>query len=507
MFTAGPHELRQKLINLLYLVFITLAFIYLPSDFVDSSKYIEKSFIQSAKEYESNIESQKNLLDEHLYLNSPLAQDYYNVMEISKAIDTSVQHIDRVLLIVQENVGGYNKNGYLNKSKNFLISNGLIVNNGLVTTLKEQVEGIKQKIKAYNLSPIVPGLDSILPESIGIVSSSGKSRTWEQFFFGKTPITIINTNLNKIKSDLLYTKYKLVNYLLNNLSNNKSSKSVSILSSNSITLEVLATQNFVLGDRVAFKVVLRDPSKNYKRVKSYLKKNNKIIKQIDILDSGVASFVANETGNYQVVVEDGSDTIVQNIVINNLRSAFAEKTDLEVMYMGIDNPIHLQTTVLKVEDLETEVDNGEVIPFEGSLYLRFPTEGVAHLKVYAKNSDGRYLVSEKSYLVKKLPSPEVMMDGRKGGDIPEKILHIQDKLTAGNSLINADVYDLLSYELVKVSNRGKESVVNRGNSFSHEARVMVKSIKSGDFLIIDNIKIRATDGTLKDVAPAVFRVN
>lgn len=515
MFSGQHNELRQKLINLMYLVFITLAFIYLPSDFIDTTKYVTNSFKQTAKEYENKIDSKKELLNEQLYINTPLAQDYYNIVDVSSDIDSTNLHIDRMLSSIDNEVGGKNKYGFLKRSKNFLLSNDLIVDNGEADILNKQLEKIKQKISAYNLENITPFLDTLIPSEIEVTNAAGKSKNWASFFFSKTPIAVVNSNLQKIKSDLMYTKFKLVEYLAGNSSSGEADKKVSILSSNSIAVEVLAAKSFLLGDKVAFRVILLDSTRGgngkdgtgYENVKSYIKKGGQIVKQLKVNEGGVISYTANETGKFQLVVEDSARTTTQNFTVTNLRTAFTEKNSPELMYMGIDNPIQIQASEIALNSIETEIDFGEVIPFGGKYYLRFPSEGLARLKVFSRNQDGRYLVVQKTYKVVKLPNPVVAMDGKAGGAISKKILQVQDKLSTNSSLIDVEgVYNILSFDIIRVHRRGKEAVTNRGEEFSYEARKLLKNTNSGDLIVIDNIKIKATDGTLKDVNPVVFSV-
>lgn len=508
MFGNINNEVRQKLINLMYIVFITLAFIYLPSEFVDSSKYTSLSLEQAGRNYQSKIDENMASLDEQLFLNTPLAQDFYNVMDVSAAIDQAIGQIDSMTMLLQNSTRGYNENQYLNSSKNFMVSNRILVKSSQATQLKEKIETIKQKIRTYNLASLTAGLDTVLPTNISLKGASGKERSWESFFFSKTPLAVVVTNLHKIRTDLLFTKHQLIEYLTGNQSQNKSGRSISILSTNSIAVEVLATKNFIVGDKIAFRVILLDSARGYGGVKSYVKYEGKVVKELSISQNGVVRYTPNKPGKYEFLVVDSINTASQEFAVTNLRTAFSEKNNPEVLYMGVDNPIKLQTTEFDLKALVLEIDMGEVIPFGGKYYLRFTKEGLAHLKIYAVNEEGKYLVTQRTYEVKKLPAPQVMLDGRAGGNISRKILQVQDKLTASSIALpgEEDVYNILSFEVVKVNNFGKESVVNKGKDFSSESRRLVRDLKAGDLLIIDNVRIEATDGTTKEVAPVVFSV-
>jgi hypothetical protein len=71
---------------------------------------------------------------------------------------------------------------------------------------------------------------------------------------------------------------------------------------------------------------------------------------------------------------------------------------------------------------------------------------------------------------------------------------------------NEGVYNILSFDVIRVHTRGKEAVTNKGDEFSYDTRKLLKNTDGGDLIVIDNIKIKATDGTLKDVNPVVFSV-
>lgn len=508
MFNGINNVVRQRLINLMYLVFITLAFIYLPSDFVDTTKYARNSFEISSSEYKTLIDNQNSLLNEQLYINTPLAQDYTNVMDILATIDTSVASIDKMILAVETKAGGYSQYNYLYNSKNFLISNKLLVINGQAELLRKNIESIKQKVKAYNLLGVVYFIDSILPSTSTIVSSNGKSKTWESFFFSKTPVGVMVATLVKIKTDLIYTKLKLGEYLVNNISSSQSDKSISILTSNSIAVEVLAAKTFVLGEKVAFRVILLDSARRFENVKTFLKQGGKVIKQFSVDENGMVSFHANQSGSFQLVVQDSGNVSVQNFFVSNLRTAQAEKSSFDILYMGIDNPIHIEASGIDKTSLQIEIDMGEVIPFNNNYFLRFKREGLARLKVYSTNKDGRYMVVSKTFEVKKLPTPIVLIDGKQGGNISSKILAVKTKLeiTAPGLAETANLYDIVGFDVVRVHSTGKETATNRGNSFSGDAHRILRSTKTGDLVIIENIRIKATDGTLKETAPLVFRI-
>ncbi|MDL5047021.1 hypothetical protein QQ054_13420 [Oscillatoria amoena NRMC-F 0135] len=385
----------------MYIVFITLAFIYLPSEFVDSSKYTSLSLEQAGRNYQSKIDENMASLDEQLFLNTPLAQDFYNVMDVSAAIDQAIGQIDSMTMLLQNSTRGYNENQYLNSSKNFMVSNRILVKSSQATQLKEKIETIKQKIRTYNLASLTAGLDTVLPTNISLKGASGKERSWESFFFSKTPLAVVVTNLHKIRTDLLFTKHQLIEYLTGNQSQNKSGRSISILSTNSIAVEVLATKNFIVGDKIAFRVILLDSARGYGGVKSYVKYEGKVVKELSISQNGVVRYTPNKPGKYEFLVVDSINTASQEFAVTNLRTAFSEKNNPEVLYMGVDNPIKLQTTEFDLKALVLEIDMGEVIPFGGKYYLRFTKEGLAHLKIYAVNEEGKYLVTQRTYEVKK----------------------------------------------------------------------------------------------------------
>jgi len=89
--------LRRKIINLMYLIFIVLAFLYIPSNFIDVFKDLNSTFEKSAKEFDNTLTANQlnNLYNFNtLLLNYLTTGPDVRAKEIKSKFDFVADHTD-----------------------------------------------------------------------------------------------------------------------------------------------------------------------------------------------------------------------------------------------------------------------------------------------------------------------------------------------------------------------------------------------------------------------------
>src|SRR3970040_138599 len=87
--------LRQKVVNLMYLVFIVLAFIYVPSDFIDTMKDVNTSLEEANRDIKSMNYFNVRIL-EAIEKSDTTKQpandiDYRQVMSLTNSVDRMIE--------------------------------------------------------------------------------------------------------------------------------------------------------------------------------------------------------------------------------------------------------------------------------------------------------------------------------------------------------------------------------------------------------------------------------
>jgi hypothetical protein len=161
---------------------------------------------------------------------------------------------------------------------------------------------------------------------------------------------------------------------------------------------------------------------------------------------------------------------------------------MNVIYVGVENPITLSTNRPSSEIECTLDNNGELKKISYSLYtIRVNSEGIysLNIKSISENKNVTYYLR-----AKKLPVP-----------IPQLLTNIGDSISVAN-LLTAQKLELtyvpefdfyinttvLSFNVLKISKSGiRTEVSNQQDLFSAETKKFISKASPGDILIFRNI--------------------
>jgi len=210
----NPNSPRQKMINLMYLVFIALMALNVSSEVLDGFELVEKSLQKSiAVSSDRNIIAMQDL--EFIYELYPAKaqEEYIKGNNVKKESDNLFNYIEELKIrIVQETDG---KNGDVNniKYKENLDAAARVMLAPVVgegKKLRERIESFRTEMAALVEDPaktevIESVLDMELPSSNG--------RNWETVLFDNMPVTAAVTLLTKLQSDIRYVEGEVLSSL------------------------------------------------------------------------------------------------------------------------------------------------------------------------------------------------------------------------------------------------------------------------------------------------------
>ncbi|MGB0432440.1 MAG: hypothetical protein ACPGLV_18335, partial [Bacteroidia bacterium] len=205
---SNSGKLRQKAISLLYLLFIALVFIYVPSDFLDSINDTNRSFEQTSAQLAS-LKSKKFIMFEKVggKVSFKNLTDSFKYRLISEISDSAFNRIERLKSFLINETGGLDKYGYPAKSKEFDLVDHLMLNTNRAKNLKNWIQEYKNSIRPYLNDGQEGLLDSILVVKEEIQTSKGKFISWEKFYFKKTPLSVTQMMLSKFQSEVRLVEY------------------------------------------------------------------------------------------------------------------------------------------------------------------------------------------------------------------------------------------------------------------------------------------------------------
>ncbi|MEM6769272.1 MAG: GldM family protein [Bacteroidota bacterium] len=419
----------------------------------------------------------------------------------------------------QDDEGDY-KDGHIRGKKNKDVTTRFLVlgddgaggNPGEGETLKQRIidtrqalidryrqllteHGSEMEIKPEEIDAKVAALDANIPFNVDDETwknADKKKESWSEFKFGHMPVAAVMPLLSQMQSDLKISEANIVNELVN------------IAGGKNIVIDEFfpvlnADKSYVIGGEsinAEVSVGSYSSSLDPSNVKLYVGGQ-----QLTIGPDGKAKYTIRGSGQ-------GPKTISTRVEVRNpltgeiktgegqftyevgARSVAVAADKMNVFYMGVDNPITVSAAGVASGDVRVNV-TGDARRKSGSgskFIIEGTKQGDAKVTVTA---NGQTLGSF-DFRVKRIPDPVAKVGGSRGGDIRASTFKAQQGLYAELEAFDFEARCIISgFELVYAP-KGRDAVpsVNAGGNFTESTKKLVRLVKPGDNVYINNIKAR-----------------
>ena len=194
-------------------------------------------------------------------------------------------------------------------------------------------------------------------------------------------------------------------------------------------------------------------------------------------------------------------------VISKPNSAVISADKMNVVYIGVENPLTI--SIPGIPDNKVRASANGLKRTRGSKYILTPAGGGREVIIRASGTlpDGQVVSSQSKFRVKGLPNPTCQIAGKTGSiSLPKGAIGKQTVV----ALFEDFDFDLplrvLGYTL---SAPGLPAIEVSGNKFNNDARGLINRVRSGGKLTIENIKVRANSNpklAIKSVRPIIITV-
>ncbi len=206
--------------------------------------------------------------------------------------------------------------------------------------------------------------------------------------------------------------------------------------------------------------------------------------------------------------------LLNQVSIAQRATVKAEK--MNVLYIGIDNPVTIIAERLKCEDLVAEINAPEARIEKNKgitkclYYVRVMQPGIAKIYVYEQLSGKqKRLIDSSIFRVKRSPDPITSVGGKLKGGL---VKHSELKAQIGIILLFEGLdfeyrIQVLSFSLYHCK-EGKLSIIkNSGPVFNNDIKIAIANAKYGDVLVFDDIKGQGENGTTRKMLPLKFIID
>ncbi|MCE5206034.1 MAG: gliding motility protein GldM [Porphyromonadaceae bacterium] len=516
MAVNSPNSPRQKMINLMYLVFIAMLALNVSVEVLDGFSLVDDSLHDTS----STMQEQNNLimneLESYNSQNREKAGSWYDKGVLVRTMsDSLTQYIAKLKLQMVRQADGKKADIAHIKHKEDLEAASVV----MLSPVGGEGKKLKESLILYRET--VAGLvtDSarrkIIQKSLSTVSRTG-NKSWEASLFDNMPLAAALTLLTKIENDVRSAEGEALSSILNSVD-------AGDFRMNRLSARLIPESDVVIqGGTYNARVILAAEDSTHHPLLTL----NGVLQPATV--NSAFSLPANSTGTFPLegYLEmagrsgtseqypfSGSYTVVEPM-------ATIAPTLMNVLYAGIDNEIAISVPGFAPQDINATISKGQLSRRGNKWSVRPATVGQdVTLSVSARTAGGtvRPLTSQQ-FRVRALPDPTPFLEyrdtngnvvSRKGGSIPKAALLSSEGLKAAidDGILHVP-FQVRSFRTVSFDSMGNAiPEVSNGNRFSDRQREQIRRLARGSYFYISGVRAAGPDGTEREIAVMELRIN
>ncbi len=501
---------RQKMINLMYLVFIAMVALNVSSEVLSGFVLVERSLthtIEGAQQSNDNI--MKGLSTAYAKNPSKAEPWYRKGLALTAYADSLYNEIDQLRLLIAQEADGKDANPNDVARKDDMNAPTTVMLNPLTrrgAKLRESIDAFRTYTTQMVRSD---SRREHISEMLSTESAGGLS--WEQQIFENIPTIASLTMLTKLQSDIRSVEGDVLNDLVQNIDSGD-------LRVNKIAAQVIPRSQLVMqGSQYEASIVLS--SYDSTRVPKIVVNGTTLPESA----GGIYRVTTSKAGTFPISGYIETELPDGTAVKQPFQSEYyvtepfatVAPTMMNVLYAGINNPISIAVPGVPSQNVTATMTNG-TLTRQGNGWVAKPAKigTPAVITVMAKQADGRTTkMAETSLRVRALPDPLPYIQYTdangatkrfKGGRIAKR-----DLLTANGigAAIDDDLLDV-PYQVVRFQLLFFDSVggvipeVSNGPTFSTRQRDKIRNMAKGKRFFVSEVTARGPDGIERQI-PAI----
>ncbi|WP_410878859.1 gliding motility protein GldM [Myroides sp. DW712] len=519
---AGGAKLtpRQRMINLMYLVFIAMMALQMSKEVLSAFGMVNDKF-ESANE--SAIGNNESLLggleakaaDDPTRFGEPykkakqvavVTKEFYDFVSVVKKQITDpleAQRIDGKLPAERMEKGDVIDQAWFNGDKYSAEGEEFI---GAIEKYKSAILGIVGEDVKFQ--PIVVDLQKRFDIS-DVKDAEGVVKPYLNYNFQGFPAIASLTKLSTMQNDAMILEHEIYNSLLGNTLSQAASMR------NYAAIVIPEKSAFFAGEQFKGKVVLGRYDKS--TVPTAVVVNGQTVDLSKALEDGQVnlSFGTGNVGEHDVkgkftFMEDGKPVEIDikgnYVVVPKPNSANISADKMNVVYRGVTNPMTISFAGISDDKVVASAPGLSKGGKAGQYNMRPQAGREVTINVTGKLPDGTSVSDKKVFRIKDIPAPRGTVRGEYGAKGPKSNLEV---VTIGAKLEDFDFELGLTVTGFVLQVPGQPSVVVQGNRMNDRAKAAISKARLGDVVVISDIKVRldgASDYQLKKTAPCTFEI-
>jgi gliding motility-associated protein GldM len=336
-----------------------------------------------------------------------------------------------------------------------------------------------------------------------------EKKTWEILHFESKPLIAVITLLSKMQIDIQNAETNMISNLYSQI-DEKSFKF------NKLGAAIIAKSTYILeGDQFEAEVYLtaedttQQPEIFVGGSKLTMKNGKGIYKATA---SKIGTFKWDGLIKYKTPEGNINSYKFEGEYQVGRPNATISPTKMNVLYMGIPNPIKVSVPGIASENLLVSVSNGR-IEKSGEDYLVYPSKldaqgKITSISVNAKMNGETRPMGSMVFRVKEVPDPIATIGSKNGGTLQKEELLAEDGIFAELKDFDFDLkFRVINFDVTFSGAGGYVKTYKAtGNKFTTEQKDQFGKLTQGSLIFIDNITAKGDDNTTRPLVPISFKI-
>jgi gliding motility-associated protein GldM len=489
---------RQKMISILYLVLLGMIALNVSSSVLDAFRNLKVSLETTTKNVQNGINNTFSAFESTKLKDEPeRAKPVYEKAVLArKYSDDLNNYIISIKKLMEEEGGGYDEGTRdIEKRDNQDISYRLMINKKRGGELKTKINNTRNKFYSLLDERDRQGF-SVPLEAVDPPKRGGIKITWEESNFGDgIPLTAALTTLAKIQADLKNSEAEVVKKILGKM--DKAVVNLDMFAA----VAVAPTSYVIQGQPYTAEVFLtafdsKATSEITVNGQPLTIRDGRGVYTVNTSGEGTHTW----SGTIKVMQTDGTvkeyKTPEQTYQVAR-PSAVVSPDKMNVLYIGVPNPISVSAPGIPKEKLRVSMSGGSLSGGNGKYTANVSNAGNAKIIVAAEVAPGKVqTLSSTDFRVKRIPDPRVKFGGKSGGRMSTVALKSQNKLFPVLEGFDFDArFSIDRFSLIIMKPRADAVVLQTsGSSLSGAMQSAMANITGGTRVIFDNIIATGPDG-------------
>lgn len=500
---GGKMSARQKMINLMYLVFIAMLALNMSKEVLSAFGFMnEKLTENNVSTTEKNNQAYANLATKASEQSEKFGKLNAQAKKIKQHSSDFYNYLGDLKTKMTADIE--DKEDYETMDKTAFLDEYFFLGDNFTPAGQEfldQINGYRTDVinvlgQDSKFTPILNNRFSTEDEK----DRDGNLVKWLDYRYKGFPLVASITNLTQMQADIKNTEADIVNSLLGG-------KLEEALSLNNYKGIVALDKNaYFSGEKVTGKIVLGryDATLVPNKVTLNGKDATNLVKDGQVILDMPAGNVGEKTIKGTIFfTENGEEVPVEfessYSVIPEPGDAVVSADKMNVVYRGLNNPISVSLPGVSDNNLKVSATGGSLSGSNGKYSIKPGTGNIATIIVSATLSSGKPVNSKATFRIKDIPAAMGSVRNQYGTVRMPKSGLANSPISAGLPDFEFDLN--ITVQSFKIKVPGELTIIVNGTTLSAAAKKVLNKAQRGDIINIYDIKATANGYNLKQVLP------